>query len=392
MSEFNKTMTDGKFNDYHAVTKPQIKSTRDQLKGELITEENDISKVNAEIGKNDANQKPVQNTWNAHNSRAASYNSKADWAAGKAKRSWWSRSYYKRIRENNRRAASSEYGKRDAQTPTLNKHKGIDTTLQGELKIEEKQKQEVDDKTTVNTRADATLVKQKDFYDNREEECKRNEQRITDYESNLTKLKQELDELKKNLDGCNRTYYTKCSKESRDKLLQKVKERENEMNFLKSKQDEYLKVCNNGPINCNELFKIYQTAFQVHKENHEHKLNLNEKHNVCVDPYRNNCKEKYGELKSSELKTKTQAKILKESFMESMESYEKHEQIVADHNQNKQNLKPMQAVVKELTDGNNISNSSIYASQKKKYDETILTNILLTALASSLLYYTFIEL
>jgi len=388
MSEFNKTMTDGKFNDYHAVTKPQIKYTRDLLKGKLITEENDISKVNAEIGKNDANQKPVQNTWNAHNSRAASYNSKADWAAGKAKRSWFARSYYKRIRENNRRAASSEYGKRDAQTPILNKYKGIDTTLQGELKTEEKQKQEVDDKTTVNTRADATLVKQKDFYDNREEECKRNEQRIKDYESNLTKLKQELDELRKNLDDCNRTYHTKCSKESRDKLLQKVKDRENEMNFLESKQDEYLNVCNNGPINCSELFKIHQNAIQLHKQNEEHKQHLDEKHKICVDPYRNNCKEKYGELKTSELKTKTQAKILKESFIESMESYAQHDVIISNHNKNKVNLPQMQEQVKEF--GNGKLNTS--GSQRKKYDETILTNILLTALASSLLYYTFIEL
>ena len=48
----------------------------------------------------------------------------------------------------------------------------------------------------------------------------------------------------------------------------------------------------------------------------------------------------------------------------------------------------MQAKVKGFDNGKLTTS----ASQKKKYDETILTNILLTALASSLLYYTFIEL
>lgn len=389
MTAFDKTMTDGKFTNYYAGTNPQIKSTRDQLNRTLITEENDISKVNAEIGKNNANKNPVQNTWNDHNTRAGSYTSKADWAAENGKRApWFARPYYKVIREKNRSAASSEYGKRDAQTPTLNKYKGIDTTLQGELKTEEKQKQQVDNKITANTNAAATLVKQKDYYDNREEECKRNEQRIKDYERNLITLKQELDELRKNYVECNRTGLAKCSKESRDKLLGKVKDRENEMDFLKSKQDEYLKDCKNGPINCDKLFQIHKNAIQLHKENNEHKQYLDEKHKICVDPYKNNCKSKYVELKSSELKTKTQAKILKESFIESMESYNQHEEIISDHNKNKVNLSQMQDKVKEF--GNSQFNTS--ASHKKRYDETILTNILLTALASSLLYYTFIEL
>lgn len=225
-------------------------------------------------------------------------------------------------------------------------------------------------------------------YDNREEECNRNDQRIKDYESNLTELKQELDELNKNLDDCNRKYHTKCSNESRDKLLQKVKDRENEMIFLKSKQEEYLNHCNNGTINCDELFQIHENAIQLHKQNEEHKQDLDEKYKICVDPYRNNCKAKYGELKSSELKTTAQAKIIKESFIESMESYAQHDEIMSDHAKNKDNLPIMQAKVKEFNNGK--LNTS--ASQKKKYDETILTNILLTALASSLLYYTFIEL
>ena len=386
MSEFNKTMTDGQFANYNAITKPQIKSTRDHLKGELITEENEISKVNAEIGKNNVSLKKSQGIWNNENSNANTDHSKADYHSKRS--GGWFAFHHRRKRDSYRSQARTHEKKRNTETPRLNKHKGIDNKLEGELKTEKEEKKQVDNKITTNTKADATLVKQKDFYDNREEECKQNDQRIKDYESNLTKLKQELDELKKNLDDCNRIYHTKCSNESRDKLLQKVKDRENEMIFLKSKQEEYLNHCNNGAINCDELFKIHQTAIQLHKENEEHKHHLDENHKICVDPYRNNCNAKYGELKSSELKTKIQAKILKESFVESMESYAQHEVIINNHNKNIVNLSQMQDKVKEF--GNGKLNTSV--SQKKKYDETILTNILLTALASSLLYYTFIEL
>jgi hypothetical protein len=383
---FDKTMTDGEFATYHATTKPIIKSTKDQLKGELITEENDISKVNAEIGKNNVPLKKSQGIWTNHDNRGNSYNSAADRAARKAR--GWFGAYYRRVRDANRGAARSEHGKRNAEAPTLNTLKGVDNKLQGEKKTEEQEKQIVDDKIAVNTAKDATLVEQDDYYKNRQAECKRNEQRIKDYESNLTKLKQELDELNKNLDDCNRTYHNKCSIEERNKLSKEIKNREGEMNFLKSKQDEYLTVCNNGPINCQEILDIYNRAIELHKQNDIYKQDLDERHKICVDPYRNNCKAKYGELKSSELKTKTQAKIIKESFIESMESYAQHDKIMSDHNKNTDNLPIMQAKVKEFDNGK--LNTS--ASQKKKYDETILTNILLTALASSLLYYTFIEL
>lgn len=383
---FDKTMTDGDFVTYHATTKPSIKSTKGQLKGELITEENDISNVNAEIGKNNVPLKKSQGIWNNENSNANTDHSKADYHSKRS--GGWFAFHHRSKRDSYRSQARTHEKKRNAQTPTINKHKGIDNRLQGELKTEKQEKQIVDDKITKNTNADATLVKQKAFYDNREEECKRNEQRIKDYERNLTKLKQELDELGKNYSECIRTGLAKCSIEERNKLSKKVEDREKEMNFLKSKQDEYLTVCNNGPINCNELFQIYENAIALHKQNDEYKQDLDERHKICVDPYRNNCKAKYGELKSSEVKTKTQAKILKESFIESMESYDQHEEIISDHKKNTDNLPIMQTKVKEF--GNGKLNTS--ASQKKKYDETILTNILLTALASSLLYYTFIEL
>ena len=383
---FDKTMTDGDFVTYHATTKPSIKSTKGQLKGELITEENDISNVNAEIGKNNVPLKKSQVIWNNEKNNANTDHRKADYHSQRS--GGWFAFYHRHKRDSYRSQARSHEQKRNAQTPTINKHKGIDNTLQGELKTEKQEKQIVDDKITKNTNADATLVKQKAFYDNREEECKRNEQRIKDYERNLTKLKQELDELGKNYSECIRTGLAKCSIEERNKLSKKVEDREKEMNFLKSKQDEYLTVCNNGPINCNELFQIYENAIALHKQNDEYKQDLDERHKICVDPYRNNCKAKYGELKSSEVKTKTQAKILKESFIESMESYDQHAEIISDHKKNTDNLPIMQTKVKEF--GNGKLNTS--ASQKKKYDETILTNILLTALASSLLYYTFIEL
>ena len=383
---FDKTMTDGEFATYYATAKPAIKSTKDQLTGELITEENDISKVDAEISKNDVPLKKSQGTWTHHDNRGKSHNSAADRAARKAR--GWFGAYHRRIRDANRSAARREYGIRNKETPTLNQLKGVDNKLQGEKKTEEQQKQIVVDKIAVNTAKDATLVKQKAFYDNRIEECKRNEQRIKDYESNLTKLKQELVDLNKNLDDCNRTYNAKCSIEERNKLSKEIENREGEMNFLKQKQDEYLTVCNNGPINCEEILDIYNKAIELHKKHDDDKQYLDEQHKICVDPYRNNCKAKYGELKSSELKLKTQTERIKESFIESMDSYREHAKIMSDHNKNTDNLPIMQAKVKGFDNGK--LNTS--ASQKKKYDETILTNILLTALASSLLYYTFIEL
>lgn len=386
MSEFNKTMTDSQFANYNAITKPKIKSTKDLLKGELITEENDISKVNAKIIQNNVPLKKSQVIWNNEKNNANTDHRKANYHSKRS--GGWFAFHHRSKRDSYRSQARAHEKKRNSQIPTLNKHKGINNKLEGELKTEKKEKKQVDNKIITNTKADATLVKQKLFYDNRQEECNRNDQKIKDYESKLTELKQELDELNKNLDNCNRTYHNKCSIEQRNKLSKKVEDRENEMIFLKSKQDEYLNVCNNGTIKCDELFQIHQRAIQLHKENEEHKQHLDEKHKICLDPYRNNCKAKYGELKSSEVNTKTQAKILKESFIESMESYDKHEEIISDHKKNTDNLSQMQEKVKEF--GNGKLNTSV--SQKKKYDETILTNILLTALASSLLYYTFIEL
>ena len=171
MSEFNKTMSDGQFANYHASTKPQIKSTKDQLKGELITEENDISKVNAEIIQNNVPLKKSQVIWNNEKNNANTDHRKANYHSQRS--GGWFAFHHRRKRDSYRSQARSHEQKRNAQTPILNKHKGIDNKLDGELKTEKEEKKQVNNKITTNTKADATLVKQKDFYDNREEECKR---------------------------------------------------------------------------------------------------------------------------------------------------------------------------------------------------------------------------
>ena len=84
----------------------------------------------------------------------------------------------------------------------------------------------------------------------------------------------------------------------------------------------------------------------------------------------------------------------KESFVESMQSYIEHQNILNNYNSIKGKFNNMQNDVKTLNESNtkSLSKTSLFATKKQKYDEAIMTNILLTTLATSLLYYTFVEL
>tara|TARA_B100000073_G_C23286098_1_gene392604 strand:- start:198 stop:515 length:318 start_codon:yes stop_codon:yes gene_type:complete len=105
-----------------------------------------------------------------------------------------------------------------------------------------------------------------------------------------------------------------------------------------------------------------------------------------MDPTRNKCKDLYYDTHKKIYDTKTKVRNIREDFTNAI--YDTHDEINTTYKSN-------------LIDNNNLTkrineieeNRTAYSTySKKNLDSTIYTNIMLTTLATSLLYYTMFEL
>jgi len=394
---FNKGLTKSQFDAKYEATQPLLQEKSADLKEETKEITGKINEVQGEISKNEVPLRQQQNQINYRYGKRNAHNRAGHYYNRKARRGWrFIRRIYRRKRDSQWRAARSHESIGKRYIPQRDKLQKIKNDLTADIKKKEASKQNIINEIEANNKSYITLIQQKAFYDNREAACKRTKAIIDKQEEILSKAKDKLSKLQEESIKCERDYIEKCGQKQRDALLEKIELMNSKMSFLEGKQKEYLDTCDSKQVTCDDLKSIFDNSVILYNQNRGHMLNMEKHLNKTNDPYSNNCKDIYNRLKEAENDTKMSVEMTKdkESFVESMQSYIEHQNILNNYNSIKGKFNNMQNDVKTLNESNtkSLSKTSLFATKKQKYDEAIMTNILLTTLATSLLYYTFVEL
>ena len=183
-----------------------------------------------------------------------------------------------------------------------------------------------------------------------------------------------------------------CSREQLN-VLEKLR-REFEAN-LRSKREtevEYKDICNSKQMSCDNEYAVFQPIEESYNKEKLVKTDLKNRHEICVDPYRNDCKDLYNNYRNAQSNTKISA-----SIVEKLQNYSDLDDAPATHTKIKANYTTVQGDFNKLKINEQEMNvklnkkNSLYESPIDKHDKVLYTNLLLTAFATSLLYVVFVE-
>lgn len=187
-----------------------------------------------------------------------------------------------------------------------------------------------------------------------------------------------------------------CSREQLN-ALEKLRS-EMEAN-LKSKRDtevEYKDICNSKQISCDKEYAVFQPIEQNYNNEKLAQADLKNRHEICVDPLRNDCKDLYNEYrnynKNTQIATTLVEKYQNYSDLDDTAPHapQVHEKIKSNYKKVQDDFNKLKTKEQEMNIKLN-KNSSVYESPIDKHDKEIYTNLLLTAFATSLLYVVFVE-
>lgn len=397
-SKFDTTKTDQQFDNYYDITKPRLSD----LDKAYNTEKTNITNIRTPIAqdqsKNVSNLKTSDkyitdhtNTKNHYNNVSAQYHS---WANRRGP--WYDRGRYRRRYRGPAYAFSAAAGR---ELTLINTENPKNTVLkQTGNKLDVKIQSVNDDLTAIKTKINdnntkrSTLIEQKSFYDNREQACKDTKTLINEQETLLAQYKSELDVLEKNHKECTKKYDEKCSRKQRDALGTMITDRDKQIQLVENKQTEYKSVCNNSSINCDKQYADFKSINEEYTKESTYKNDLKNRHDICVDPTRNDCKDIYNKYQQSKSNTQIATSVVEklQNFDDDDAAYETHSKITANYKTVQSDYNKLESNIQELNDKLNKKNS-IYASSQHKYDKTIYANILLTTVATTLIYYVFVD-
>jgi chromosome segregation ATPase len=221
---------------------------------------------------------------------------------------------------------------------------------------------------------------------------------IGNQKKRLKQYEDELAKLNKQYEKCNTDYENKCSASNRNSLTKLIADRDTSQKLLDNNQTEYKKDCEGNMPDCGQLYSKFQRKQERYNVEKDIKNKLNQEYKTCMDPTKNDCKDIYSAANDNKYSTLLNIDTVKRN--EGFTQYSSNDTVDATHARVLSNYKSVQRDytklkqnIKELNNANNNDNSktSKYASKKQLYDNAIYTNILLTALATSMLYYVFIE-
>jgi chromosome segregation ATPase len=256
----------------------------------------------------------------------------------------------------------------------------------------------VNTKISENGERQVTLIKQKEYYDNREKACKDTKELIELQKNQLTQYEEELAGLKEEQQKCIIEYEAKCSIEQHDKLTQLIAKRDENGKLVKEKQTEYDTDCKDKIQDCAPLYSVFQQNLAKYDDETKKRNVLHDEYETCIDPTKNKCKDLYSAANYNNSVTTTNIDMSKSS--EGFTQYGAndsadgtHAKLVANYKSVQNDYTKLKQNTQELNNANNNDNgkTSRYATKKQLYDNAIYTNILLTALATSMLYYVFVE-
>ena len=412
MSGFDTTMTNSQFKAYKNKTEPKIDKDRTMYNKEYGQIARKEAPLNAQIAGANRSNAAVQRQINIANSQKRpieATNAHLWRQRGRYRRGWWARrmrNHFDRvIGANNARIAGV-----NARIRGLNAQKSRNNSTKANatrgLNSTRSQKQNVVKKITQKNREKVVLIKQTDFYNNRNKACANTKRNIEYYKRRLVWLRNNLVKLKSRYQRCMDRYNKKCSQsqqqKQRDVIANLIKTRENIINDLNAKQKEFKTVCNNKIIPCNKEYDILQNKSILYNKENAKKQKIYQKYSICMDPTKNNCKDKYKVLLEkqaivgttvNEIIGNTNVKEPFTAFTENASPYATQKRIHSNYKSNQREYAKLKHKLHDLDEfnKNRTNNTSKYAGYKQLNDTTIYTNILLTAITTSLLYYVIVD-
>jgi hypothetical protein len=264
-----------------------------------------------------------------------------------------------------------------------------------------------------------TLQKQQEYYNDRVTACKEMHDIIKDENIVLKTYCTELSELKEKLKKDTSTLQKDCStqqiiNDDNQSLL-------TEKNTHSAISKQYIEECDGYKWECakgnNDKLTPFTYAKQLHKTEDVNRVDLDNKHKICINPKENVCKDILMNHNVQQNDSNISANIVVSKFvpnnsvdneiaaftnfawtentatlMEGMTNSDYIDILQGDID-NKRNYSKLKLKANELNNFNNnyTDKNGIGTQNKLKYDKTIMINILLTAVASSILYCTFME-
>jgi hypothetical protein len=183
-----------------------------------------------------------------------------------------------------------------------------------------------------------------------------------------------------------------CSREQLNAIDTISTDIEGEIKSKQTTEVEYKAICNSKQINCDNEYALFQPIEESYNKEKLAKTDLKNRHEICVDPYRNDCKDIYNNYRNAQSNTK-----LSTSIVEKLQNYSDIDDAPVTHTKIKANYRTVQGDFNKLKINEQEMNvklnkkNSLYESPIDKHDKVLYTNLLLTAFATSLLYVVFVE-
>lgn len=409
MQEFDTSMTNAQFKAYYRNRNEELLKSAEDYQAELNAISNQIAPVKVNIQRINPNLQQARYELDALNRRKSYLKTMNDQYVRVINRGniftrkWLSSIYIPRINQTKAEIGSIDNKIPPAQqkfnglTAEMNNYNSTLAQLQANETDIIKNKNKVDNDRVI-------LIKQQIFYGNREEACKDLTALIERQEKLLNQYNAELTTLNAQYDECNANYEKKCSAVQRNVLTQLITDRDEQSKQLDEKYAEYENDCKDKIQDCEPLNSIYQEKLAKYDQETGNKNRLDDEYKTCMDPKKNKCKDIYNDTNFNKSMTETNVDMLKPATTKSSEGFtqfnsndnadETHAKLVANFKSVQNDYTKLKQSTQDLNNANNndIGKTSRYATKKQLYDNAIYTNILLTALATSIVYYIFTDL
>jgi chromosome segregation ATPase len=260
-----------------------------------------------------------------------------------------------------------------------------------------KSKSDIDNKIASNKAELVKALKDKEDCVSKTSICGVAKKEIDDLKALLKQYEGELTALNTQYAKCNTAYENKCSAAQRGAETTLIAGRKTIENSLKTYYTDYDDKCK-GKIDCDGLFSTFQEKKAIWNKEYAKQEALKLEHEICLDPTRNGCKDIYSAANINKATTGVNIDTLRrhEGFIQ-FRDFETadvtHSRILSNYKSVQNDYTKLKQNIQDLNNTNNNDNTktSKYASKKQLYDNAIYTNILLTALTTSVLYYVFVE-
>ncbi len=402
-------MTNTQFKAYYTNRNEELLKSADGYRAELTTISSQIAPIKVNIQRIRPNLQQAQYTIDALNRQKSSLeNSRNQYVrlsnCGNIFTRRWLRSLYvprvnqanAALRDNANRIQTAQQNL-NALTAEMNNYNSTLKQLEATESTINKNKNRNDNDRVI-------LIKQQFYYGRREEACRELSAVIAKQETLLNQYNAELTELNKQYTDCKAKYDNTCSADERNALTKLIADRDDQTKQLEQKYAEYDNDCKDKIQDCEPLNSIYQQKLATYNHENDNKNRLDEEYKTCIDPKKNKCKDIYNDTNFNKSMTETNVDMLKPATTKSSEGFtqfnmndnadETHAKLVANYKSVQNDYTKLKNNVQELNSANNndVSKTSRYANKKQLYDNAIYTNILLTALATSIVYYIFTDL